>query len=346
VDVADAMVDPTVELHRVELKNERTGRLEPRWLTKTSLDALPWDQHERIAKDEVVCPAGQLLVIDPMTAQEMGICRLMADDEASLLAGLAAEYSVGQITPLHEANPWWGSVVRFVTWWPVKVLLFVVGVVALVMAFAAPGHGPPEVVAALCLGAFFFGSYLVGLADHVELGLFVLGAVLLAWELVTPHFGVVGFSGLALMGASLLLSFQKFVLPHTPDEWAQFETNIGRSVLGVVGSLVALVVLARFAPSRFSPFRRLMLTEALPATVEPSAAQELAPVGTSAEAATVLRPVGKVRVGQDVFDAVCEEGFVPAGQAVVVIGHRVGQLVVAARPETMSVPPAAPERTA
>lgn len=332
-DVAEAMVDPRLELHRLEVKDEKTGRVRPEWRTREALEALPFERRSRIVADEVVCREGQLLVIGAGEAQDMGIARIVADDEARLLEALAAELGLPSLVAVHEDALWWEHVVRFLTWWPVKTLLFVIGVVALAMALASPGHGVPEAVAFACLGAVFFGSYLIGLADHVEVVLFVLGAVLLGIELFTPGFGVLGVAGIGLIAASLLLSFQKFVLPRTPAEWDVFRVNLARTVAAGAASLMALTLVARFAP-RFGPFRRLTLAETLPATVEPTAAQELAPVGTSAESVTVLRPVGKVRVGQDVFEAVAEEGWVDAGVPVVVVSHRAGQLVVASRPET------------
>lgn len=341
-DVAEAMVDPRLELHRVEVKDERTGRLRPEWLTAEALADLPYERKQRVERDEVVCREGALLVIGPEQAQDMGIARLVAEDEAALLRGLATEFSLGEVIAVREPSLWWEHVVRWITWTPVKLLLFAVGVVALGVALSAPGQGLPELVAALAFGAVFFGSYLIGLADHVEVVLLLVGTALLAVELfVTPGFGVIGVAGLLAVSAALLLSFQKFVLPHTPAEWSLFRLNVGRTVIGVSGALAALVVAARFVP-RLRLLRDLSLERTLPATVEPTAAQELAPVGTSAEAATVLRPVGKVRIGQDVFDAVAEDGFVALGAAVVVVGHRVGQLVVSARPEAVEPGAAAP----
>lgn len=337
-DVAEAMVDPRIELRRVEVKDERTGRLRPEWLSAKALAELPYERKARIASEAVVVRDGELLVIGPEQALDMGIARIIADDEPALLAALASEFSLGEVTAVHEAALWWEHVVRFVTWWPVKVLLFAVGMIALVTALGAPGQGVPEVVAAVCLGAVFFGSYLIGLSDHVEVVLFVIGVALVAVELfVTPGFGVLGGAGLLLVAGSLLLTFQKFVLPRTPGEWELFRLNVGRTVLGLTGALVGVVLLGRFMP-RLGLLRRLVLTQTLPETVEPTAAQELAPIGTSGEAATVLRPVGKVRVGQDMFDAVAEEGFVQLGQAVVVVAHRAGQLVVSARPEATALP--------
>ena len=68
------------------------------------------------------------------------------------------------------------------------------------------------------------------------------------------------------------------------------------------------------------------------------AAVELAPVGTTCETVTVLRPVGKVLVGDEVFDARAEDGMLPSGATVVVVGHQGGELVVASRPEATTLP--------
>src|SRR5690606_11721555 len=110
-DVAEAMVDPRLELHRVEVKDERTGRLRPEWLTSEALAALPFERSQRIVTDEVVCRAGDLLVIGPDDALDMGITRLIASDEAALLAGLATEFSLSEVVAAHEGSLWWEHVV-------------------------------------------------------------------------------------------------------------------------------------------------------------------------------------------------------------------------------------------
>lgn len=347
-DVAEAMVDPRLELHRLDLKDPATGRIRPLWLTKEHADALPFAQRKAVVADEVVCPAGELLVVGPARAQDMGIARLVCDDEAQLLAALATELSTPPLAATHVPALWWEHVVRWVTWWPIKIALFMLGAIALTIALAHPGTGPPEVVAALCFGAVFFGSYLIGLADHVEATLFVLGVVLLGVELVTPGFGALGVAGIGLIAASLLLSFQAFVLPEGPVEWEAFRINIARTVLGLTGTMLGLLGAARYLP-KARALRGLIL-DPTPQQVPPlpaTAGEELVPVGTSAEASTALRPVGKVKVGLDVFDAVAEEGFLDAGALVVVVGHRSAQLVVTGRPEARALPPpAAAEGTA
>lgn len=344
-DVAEAMVDPRLTLYRVDLKDPQTGRIRPEWMTKDTLDKLPLRDRDRIVAQEVFKKDGQLVTVSAAQAQDMGMCRFVVEDDQALLAALATEFSTGPIEASHVPQLWWEDVVRWLTWTPIKLLLFAVGIVALFVCLAHPGQGVPEALALLCLGTVFFGSYLIGLADSVEVVLLVIGIVLLAIELFTPGFGVVGISGIVLIGAALLLSFQRFVLPETPAEWATFKLNLLRTALGLVGALVGLIAAARFLPkSRL--MRGLVLDPAPQQTGElpASPGEELVPIGTTAKAATPLRPVGKVQVGLDVFDAVVEEGFAEAGAVVVVSGHRSAQLVVSVRPEATALP--APEAPA
>lgn len=338
-DVAESMVDPRLVLHRLDLKDPQTGRVRPEWMTQDTLDKLRPAERDRIVAREVVKKDGQLLVVGAAQAQDMGMCRFVVDDDQALLAALQNEFSTGPIEATHVPQLWWEDVVRWLTWTPIKLLLFAVGVVALIVALTHPGQAIPEALAVVCLGTVFFGSYLIGLADSVEVVLFIVGVVLLAIELFTPGFGFVGISGIVLMGAALLLSFQRFVLPETPLEWATFKLNLLRTALGLVGALGGLVATARFLP-RSRLMRGLVLDPApaqspqLPA----SAGEELVPIGTTARAVSALRPVGKVQVGLETFDAVVEEGFAEAGAVVVVCGHRSAQLVVTVRPEATSLP--------
>lgn len=265
----------------------------------------------------------------------MGIARLFARDLDDLCRRLAEEYSLVAVTPTPIPSLWWEHVVRFIAWWPIKSLLFVVGLLAMFAAISAPGHGWPEGVALGAFGLVFFGSWLIGLADSMELVLFLLGTGLLAAELITPGFGLLGATGLALLGASLLLSFQTFLVPETPAQWAELRDNLGKTLLAFGLAVVGLAALLRFAP-QLGRLGGLVHHDALPAPAPGPAearVERLAPTGASGVAATVLKPAGKVRVEGETFPALAESGWVDEGAAVVVVGRRGGELIVAPRPE-------------
>jgi membrane-bound serine protease (ClpP class) len=340
-EVAEAMVDPGMELHMIEVKDPTSGRIHPRWLSRESLDALPYSVREALVHDEVVSPEGKLLVISPDDAEAMGIARLVAKDEAELCEALAAEFSYASVTPLPVEDLWWSSVVRLLTWWPVKTFLFVIGVVALAVAFGSPGMGVPELVAAGCLGAVFFGSYLIGLSDYIEPLIFVVGAGLLLAELLTPTFGLLGIAGIVLMSAAFLLSFQTFGIPTDAVQWDQFQANLGKTMLGGAGSVFGLMAALRFLPQTRLLGRLVHehTQEASQETTTEARHAELAPAGSAGVTHTVLRPVGRVRIGDETFEAVAEGGYIDEGATVVVVAHKGGELVVAARPEATPLTP-------
>jgi len=345
--VAEAMVDPSIELYRVEVRDEASGRLRPHWLKAETLERLPYERQREIESGEPVCAAGELLTINALEAQDMGIALLLAEDEEELCRALAAELSIDEVRPVRVKALWWADFVRLLTWWPVKAALFALGVVCLALAFATPGLGIPEALAVLCFGAVFFGSYLLGLADSIELILFVVGVLLIGAELFTPSFGLLGASGVLLVVASLLLSFQTFVVPDDPAEWATLKANVGKTSLGVLLAFVGIGLMVKYVPRSRLLGRSLFHQHSLEAGAADEAPAERAkafPVGATGAAETVLRPSGKVRISGEVAGAWAESGWIEAGQTVVVVGHRGSEVVVAARPEaTPAEAAAAPE---
>ena len=127
-------------------------------------------------------------------------------------------------------------------------LLFIVGLVALYIEMSSPGIGMGILTAGLCFALFFWSRFLGGTADWLELVLFLAGMAFLSVELfVLPGFGVAGLTGMLLLGASLILASQDFVIPHTNAEMA----TLARSLSVLMGSMLAFFVLAAFMSRYF-----------------------------------------------------------------------------------------------
>lgn len=345
-DIAGAMVDPDIELRRVEAKDPATGAIREKWIDARAVNDLPFELRSALVANEVACPSGDLLVVGSKDALRMGISLLEAPSEEALGRELAREFSTGELVIDHAPGLWWESAVRLITWTPVKLLLFAVGAIALLVAFSTPGTGVPEAVAAVCFGAFFFGSYLMGLADWIEVILFVGGLALLAVELfVTPGFGVAGVAGILAVAAALLLSFQSFIVPTNPVEWELLGQNLVKTVFAGALAFLGLVAVVRFLP-KSGLLGGLIHTHTQPAVPTAHREHELAPVGATCVAETPLRPIGKVKVGAELFDAVAEGDLIDAGVTVVVVAHRGRELIVSARPEAAEAPGPAPEERA
>jgi len=343
---AEAMVDPTLSVHRVELRDVERGRVDVKWISAEELEDLRLRRPDDVLAAEEVCAAGKLLSINALEAQDMGFCAWASRDLDQLMEHLQHEFSTGPLERTVERAPPWTQFVRFVTWWPVKSLLFVVGLVSLLFAFATPGTGLPEGLAVMCLGLVYGGSYLLGLADYIEVLLLLAGIGLLIAELFVSGFGLLGISGIACLLASLVLSYQSFVWPNTGYEWATLEASAAKTLFAALLSFFGIFAAMRFLP-KTRLFGGLVHQHVLSAGAgEGSASARLetvAPEGALGVALTVLRPVGKIQIGEQVLGAVAEGEFVEPGDAVVVIGRRGSEAIVARRPEATQVqgePPA------
>jgi len=303
--LAMGMVDPDLEIFEIELGGVRK--------------LVDGDEHARtkeIAAADFkvlreVKAKGKLLNLTASEALALGFSRAtVASREAALAAaqapaGPAAEMSVS----------WSEHFVAFITQGMISGLLISLGFIFIWTEMKAPGVGAPALLAAACFGLVFFGHYLAGLAQATEILLFVLGAGLLVVEAFTPGFGVAGISGIFLIGASLVLSLQNFVVPGNAYQWNSLAGNFLLLTSAMGGAIVGFMVLLRFLPQT-PMFHRLVLEEQVRAAETPAAATL---VGRTGVALTPLRPAGKAEVDGMTVDVVAESDFVDAGTAVTIL---------------------------
>jgi membrane-bound serine protease (ClpP class) len=185
-----------------------------------------------------------------------------------------------------------------------------------------PGIGFALGIAVTAAALYFAPLYLEGLAQNWEVLLFVVGIVLIALELfVIPGFGVAGISGITLVLVGLILSMVNndgFNFDYT-GTGALLEA-IG-VVMASIGITVAVIVLffGRFLSSPM--FKRVALMTSENATEGyHSNMKELQDMkGKIGTAVTDLRPVGKVDIDGEWFDAQTEAEYVLKGEQVVVL---------------------------
>lgn len=199
------------------------------------------------------------------------------------------------------------------------------------MELKTPGVGLPAAVACTAAVLYFAPLYLDGLAANWEILIFVVGVILLIFEIfVIPGFGIAGISGFTLIFAALVLALVgnvNFDFEFVPGR------EIGRGLITVsAGFIIYFVLLLLFFKKLTGkgPIGRLALNSAQDKDegyigVPPELQQY---IGQTGEAATILRPSGKVVIDGTLFDAVALHGYIEQGATVRVVKYENAQLYV------------------
>jgi len=180
-----------------------------------------------------------------------------------------------------------------------------------------PGWGISGTLGVSFLVLFFWGHYLVGLANWLDLAIFVIGVILLLIELLAvPGFGIIGLSGCMLIISGLVLTLLKhpFTLPSFEISSALFTLSwafIITFILGVLGF--------RFLP-RTNLFKRVVLeaSEKKDLGFGTKSLSENICVGKIGKAKTILRPSGRAVFDDQVLDVTTLGEFIPKGKLVVI----------------------------
>ncbi len=184
------------------------------YLNATDLEGMTEDEQEKIIAQKVVVAKDELLTMDDAEALYLGFSKMTASSIPDMLDRLdIKDYRITRLEP-----SWSETLGRFLT--SIAPILMMIGMAALYAEYKAPGFGLPGLVGIICLGLVFGNQYIIGLADHTELILIVLGLVLLGFEVfVIPGFGIAGVAGFISIGLGMILSFQDFVLPDPNLPW-------------------------------------------------------------------------------------------------------------------------------
>lgn len=213
------------------------------------------------------------------------------------------------------------------------LILLIIG--GLYFELQTPGVGFPLLVSIGAAVLYFAPLYIDGLAANWEVLLFLVGIGLLAAEVfVIPGFGIAGIAGIVCTVAGLALSL-------VGNDGLSFDgvasADIAASLWTVIISLVLSVALCLLLGSRLFKARRGSALSRL--TLETSQESDQGYVGVEKKeldsmigsvcvAETDLRPGGKVRVGDAVFDAISDGAFIERGSQLRVTTTSSGQLVV------------------
>jgi len=278
--------------------------------------------------DTIICESGQLLALTDQEAARiydgeplLSLGTVKDLEELYRITGFEnAEIIELQVTPAER-------IARFIAM--LAPLLLMAGLAGIWIEIRTPGLGLPGLGGAFCLLLFFFGHHIAGLAGMEDFLLFMLGTALLMVEVfITPGFGVLGISGLLLMGLALL-NAMSVPLPGAP--WSPVPVSfdavlpaLRNLMIGMTGGgLLSLLAIRRLPESRLA--RPLVLSEKETfRNADPGPDR----IGWTGTARTSLRPAGSGLFKGEPLDVVTLGEFVDKGAAIRIIEEHGNRIVV------------------
>jgi membrane-bound serine protease (ClpP class) len=337
VGIAEAMTDYDVELWEVVVDGDT------RALTLTELQRLE-GEGAPVRRVAMISEKGKLLSLASGDAYRYGLCSGLVDTREALLETLGATAVASESLPGFS-----DTALSILTSAPVQAILIILGLVMIFLEINTPGFGVFGLVAILAFSAVFGSGFLLGRVGSLELILFLAGIGLLAAELfLIPGFGVVGISGILVIGLSLVLAMQDFLIPQNPWEWGLLGRNSLVVCVGILASITAIAFIALMGP-RIRMFDRLTLhsritgtaggpdpdstaTKAMAEAVFPREDDYAALLGKTGRAASTLRPAGKAEIEGRTYVVETEGLYIESGTTVTVIRVLGNRVVVGPEP--------------
>lgn len=266
----------------------------------------------------------KILTLTAGDAVKLGYCDGIADN----INQIAVEFLQYKDYELHTYNPtFYDKLKGFLTnnIFQAFMIMFIIG--GIYFELQSPGIGFPTAVAITAAILYFTPLYLTGYAQNWEVLLFVLGLILIVFEIfVIPGFGVVGISGIGLVVVSLILA----LIGNVRFNFDMPVVHLFKASMTVLAGLGMAVIFIIYSVSRIGK-KGVLKKVALSSDQEGYISVSLEPqslVGEKGVAVTDMHPSGKVLIGNEYYDAISMKNFVKKGDNVVVKRYENFQLYV------------------
>lgn len=320
--LSQAMV--TAELEVLELSNDTESWfvLASEWEEMSEKERAHWKNKKTLVK------SGELLTLTNQEAEKYGFSEGTVEGTEALMETLGvSSWKKVEIT-------WAEKIARALG--KIAPLLMLIGFGALYMEMQTPGFGIFGIIGITALLLVFGGQSIAGLADHAALALFILGAALVLLEaFVFPGTWISGIIGIGLLALAMMLSLGSVSPPPTSPtdeaphflDTARILSNLSTVIFSAVSALIFPLLLSK-AIARWLPGKAGI---ALSTTLEDSFSplhDNLPPIGAQGVTTTLLRPTGKVRIDEMIFEATAQTGFIEPGSIIEVKEILDGRLFV------------------
>ena len=294
---------------------------------------IEWKRDPKVAEamvdEKIVIPgfadSTQILTLTASQAVELRYC----DGIAENINQIAVQYLGYSDYDLETYNPTlYDRIKGLLMNGVLQAILIMLIIGGIYFELQTPGIGFPTAVAVTAALLYFTPLYLTGYAQNWEVLLFVLGLILIVFEIfVIPGFGVAGISGIILVFTALVLALVGNI--HFDFSGLSLR-QLFRAIMVVfagIGMGLALIIYMSSRIGKPGIFSRVALVSDQEGYVSVPM-EPLTLVGQTGIASTVLRPSGKIRIGDQHYDAVSMKGFIEKGDEVVVKRYENFQLYV------------------
>ncbi len=328
-----AMVSMKLEVYQV--KNNQTREFEYFDANDLPTDPNIYDLDRR----KVVVKDDELLTVDAETALTYGIARAVVEDQNELLSFIETRDDVTFEGAPQTLEPNWSEqMVRAVNHPTVMGALVTIALLGLYIEFSSPGLGLPGLAAVICFVVLIGSKYLVGLANWIEIAVFVSGLLLLLVEVfVIPGFGIAGIAGIlciaaGLFGMLLRNGVNEIPWPRNNMDWQTLQQGVYGLAIGLVGFVVLAALFTRYLPRIGFLSGLILVPGALRDDRTESASSILGTqsqgIGDIGVVVTQLHPTGRVRFGDQLKDCVTQGDLVKPETRVEIVSIHGNRIVV------------------
>lgn len=262
---------------------------------------------------------GKVLTLPTEKAIEYGYC----EGVRTSIEDVLDQNKIQNPDMIHYELSWSEQVIRlFLNPFLSGILLLIV-LGGIYFELQSPGMGFPGIAAAVAAVFYFIPYYFNGLAEYWEAAIFIVGVLLLVAEvLFIPGTGIAGILGVILsVGGLVLMMVGNIWFDFSYVSWADISDSLITVFIALVGG-TTLVIWAIPRIFRSKRFNQIALQDTMSREDGYTSTNYLEDlVGAMGTAYTVLRPSGKVKIEEKLYDAFTQGDFIDKNKDIIVISQ-------------------------
>jgi len=251
---------------------------------------------------------GKLITLTAVEALQYNMCDTIVHTDDQLYSYLGITPSDVREVTITMAE----RIVRFLTNPIISSLLMTLAFLGLIFEIKTAGWGVGGTVGLIALVLFFGSHYVINMADHVEIIVFLTGLVLLGIELVIiPGFGFTGVLGII----AILASFFMTLIGDNPtgSDFMNAGATLSSSFML---SLIGIYFMVKYLPdTKLLDFIIVRNKSAKAAGVSDTKYYKDL-VGKTGKVAADLKLTGKIEIEGDIYQAISKSEFLLAGEKI------------------------------